>query len=297
MSTEKEKLTLSQALILIFLSTVVVSGSATLVWLYFIRVQEQRSNDPAYEITEIEQRSRSSISLPSAYLAEIMNLSVDKSSNLYRFDTRLARQELKKSPYIKAARVWKLEPGRVFVDYIPREPLAFLIDYQDVLMDRSGVLMPQFPCYGPLLLPEIRLGLSGFSKENGGKWNQAIENSRLDLAFDILDLCKRIFPSSRIQRIDVAQAEAKSYGERQVIVMIDEEFLVSEEKTLVMPRTLRLNVRSYYQELHDYLVLSQHLKELELKKAEASSERFYIADELVIDLRIPQLAYIEKIRS
>lgn len=251
---------LSRALIWILLSTVVVSGSATLAWLYSQRLEARRINDPNYTITEILQRPSSPEGLPSNYLAEILGLSKDQPLNSYRLHPANAAKKLEIHPVIEWAQVGKLLPDTVVIDYKLREPLAIVVDWSNTAVDKHGKLFPLEPFYEKEGLPELVLGLS---KDHSPAWGKRVEGEEWGLAKEILAACEDC-----PRRIDLSNAFAPSFGKREIIVVTEE-------------RILRLNSRYWRENLRHYEALKP-----ELQKITDSTDS-------PIDLRIPKVAFVK----
>jgi len=176
------------------------------------------------------------------------------------------------SPLIKSAEVRKIPPGTIYVDYVSRVPIAFLADYANTAIDAEGVPIPFKPFFTPKKLPEIYLGLDG--GERDGLWGNVLEDQRMELALEVLHYLAISYPEEivKVQRIDVSQSNASSYGQRQVVIVFGED----AERQIV-----RLIGDNYVEALANYHELRHYL----LKSEEAPK---------IIDLRIPQLAFYVK---
>lgn len=266
-------------------------------WLYYLHIRHKRTTDLSYNIVAIVQTGPVKEGLNFIYLSELLDLSVDRPRNLYQFNTSEARRRLLASPLIKTAEVKKILPGTVYVDYTVRQPVAFLADYQNAAIDEEGYLFPFQPFFTPKKLPEFYLGLS----EGEVDWGQRLEGRSLSLAFDVYHLLKDAYhlPISQIKKIDVAKAFVTSLGERQIVVTVEDTQEVEKggSSFLVMQmRLLRLNSHSYQEALKNYAVLRDYLIEEERKSLETSTPSQAVTQRppMVIDLRIPKLAFFQK---
>lgn len=257
------------AIFWICISTLLFSGSFISIFIYTEYQRSQRLNDPAYNIFAIVQSTSDNETLKTAFLVELLDLSVSHPTNIYQFNSKKAELTLCTCPLIQSARVKKIHPGIIAIDYSLRKPIAILADYSNTLIDAEGIPFPLKPFFTPKKLTKIYLGI-----ENEGPfgWGAAIQDVRFQLAREILQAVSVLGRSlhTRISHIDVSKAFAPSYGERQIILI--------EEQELPLPsrRILRLSTESYRQNLADYINLR---KVLALQSA-------------VVDLRIPQLAYL-----
>jgi hypothetical protein len=262
----------------------------------------QRSDD-RYNIASIVQTGPEKEALKTVYLAELLGLSTDSPKNLYALDLNEAAKALLSSPLIRSAKVKRLPPNTLYVEYEARRPLCWLADYKNVAIDREGYLFPSAPFFTPKEMPEIYLGLPPFGDpadsfgRSGGRWRSQIKNRYLDLGFDLL----KTFEGSpwkkglRIQRIDVSNAFAPSLGAREIVLFTEEEiFFRKEEKelTFLFPKILRLGTTDYAQQLQNFFALRKTMVEDYRKQLASLDEGARFAPRIV-DLRVPQLAFVE----
>lgn len=307
-----DKLPIRKALYWILFSTLLISGTAGFGIFYYQHIRSLRAQDSKYNIVAIVQTTTSKQLLKTAYFTELLNLSVDRPGNLYRFSAKEATRKLLDSPLIKSAQVKKIKPGMLHIDYLPREPIAFLIDYTNTAIDDEAYPFPFHPFFTPKRLPEIYLGLSTINSEeqtlvewNG--WGIPIAGIRIKLALTILNEIAVIKHQTRthanwhVQRIDVSNAYAPSYGHRQIVLVI-EEYLDREIKgqptLFIFPRILRLNTANYKASLENYFAMRekfQNIQESKLTKVPQANETAVLrAPTTIVDLRLTQLAYIEE---
>jgi POTRA domain, FtsQ-type len=295
---------LHTALTWIFLSVLAISGSSYLALLYYKHLRELCTRDDKYRIVAIVQTTPNKESLKTTYLAELLDLSIDHPTNLYRFHSKEAKAKLLSSPIIKEATVKKILPGTVYVDYTLREPIAFLGDYTNVVVDAEGYVFPFKPFFTPKKLPEIYLGETlaeqvegDSSEEKKWHWEIPLKGKKIELALSLLDFitttcCDDV---SYLCRIDVSHAYALSYGQRQIVVIMEDRMARDEGDRSVFysyPRILRLNTENYVQQLANYLVLREYLREQEAKKPMDTTSSNIKVNAMIIDLRVPQLAFI-----
>ena len=282
-SSKSLRIPLSKALIWIFLSTVLITGSATLGWLYYLHLLKMRSDDDTYHIVSIVQTGPEREALKTVYLAELMNLSVDRPTNLYAFDPKDAQEQLLASPLIKEVRVKRIHPETVYVDYTTRRPQAFLADYENVLIDEEGYLFPCKPFLTPKKLPELYLGLGDFEEK---QWQKPLEGKQYQLAKNILQELLPTLPKEIIVRkIDASNAYATSCGRREIVLILDDQVENSNDATSFsrQERILRLETKNYQKAIANYLVLREYLRD---------HQNFINNNPLVIDFRLPKLAFI-----
>jgi len=295
-----ERLSLGRAILWIVMSTLLISGSTTLGILYIQHIKALRTQDDTYRVIAIIQSSPEKETLQTVYLTELLNLSVDRPMNLYRFDAKEAVQKLLASPLIKQAAVKKIKPGMLFIDYTMRKPIAYLGDYQNAAVDIEGVVFPFKPFFTPKTLPEIYLGLNQLSLEEPFEeitWGSTITDKRFELALTLYRyLIEEGYGATAvIHQIDVSKAHEPSYGKRQIVLVMEDQLekeFNGQSYFFSFPRLIRLNPENYVQGLIQCRTLLNYLQEQELSASFDANTQFVKAKPKVIDLRIPQLAYI-----
>jgi hypothetical protein len=293
----KEKIPLNQALFWILLSTLLVSGTAAIGLLYYQYIKEIHGSDDAYRIVAIVQTVPENEGLKTVYLAELLDLSLDKPLNLYRFNTKEASRKLLSSPLIKEARVKKIRPGTIYVDYVLRNPIAFLADYSNTVIDGERYLFPYKPFFTPKRLPEIYLGVSLTDSSKESLWGAPVEGEYVELALSLLNYLQKKFghEACQVKRIDVSKAYASSCGQREIILMLEdqvEQTVKGKTTRYLFPRILRLNTESYLQGLANYAVLQKHLLKQELSTLPANDKVLVKQSVKILDLRLSQLAFV-----
>lgn len=247
---------LKQAFLRIFIVTLVVSGIPWIAFISYSYLILSRENDPKYEIVAIVETTLNQESLKNAFLAELLDLSVDQPTNLYSFSLSNAKKKLLNFPCIKEASVKRIPPGIVSIDYTLRKPVALLGDYTNTAIDKEFYPFPFSPFYSPKKLPIIRLGLDQV------KWGEKIINPKLKLAFQVLESLEKEEPF----QIDVSLVDATSLGDQKIIV----QFIGHD--VLLDPLSI-----------HDGLVRYKKWRKMSHEDKE-----------LMIDLRLPHLGFITK---
>ena len=275
---QAEKIPLRRALIYIALITCLISGTFGMGILYYFHLKQLRKHDEAYHVVAIVQTGPHKETLRTVYLAELLGLSIDQPTNLYQLNLKNAKQKLLASPLIKSAEITKLKPGTLVVEYLPRVPVAFLGDFTNTALDEEGYLIPFKPFFSPKKLPEVFLGNIG----DEIIWGKPIEGKRGELAMKLFmffsALCKD--ESLILKTIDVTKAETLSFGQREIIL----EFEDSGNTWI-----LRCSLENYEREANRYIALRDYLRSLENFPGDKNP---FVR---VIDLRIPQLAFIKNL--
>jgi hypothetical protein len=282
------KMPLSRALLWILVSTLFISGSAFMGWLYFLHLKERRIHDEQYHIVAIIQSTPLADALKTVYLAEILDLSLDRPINLYQFNTSEAVQILLRHPLIKSATIKKILPGTLYIDYQMRVPVAYVGDLSNTAIDEEGYLLPFRPFFTPKRLPTLYLGL----EKKECQWGNCLKNlPSLTLAFGLLEQFKELKEEKyNLKQVDVMQALADSYGQRQVILMVEE--CVQEDNSSAKRQIyLRLSSDHTEQDLTNFRTLMNvefEKKDVLFAKANAQDHH-----PIIIDFRIPHLAFIK----
>jgi hypothetical protein len=270
------------------------------------RWQEKRLQDPHNQVVAIVQTGPEKEALKTAYLAELLELSADQPTSLYAIHAKEAEKKLLACPLIAKAKVQRVSPGTLYIDYTIRKPIAQILDYQNIGIDRDGYLFPLSPFYSPKNLPEVYLGLPPFgsmadaSGRSGGLWQSPLKDKYFSLAIDLLHILADApwRENLRIKRIDVSNAFAKSAGQREIVLMLDDELTVRDaahETVCVFPKILRLPAKNYAQQLGNFLSLRKSMHEdyrRQIAQAHYSQPSMTFASR-IIDLRIPQTAYVQ----
>ncbi|MCC6127818.1 MAG: hypothetical protein IT584_01275 [Chlamydiae bacterium] len=263
----------------------------------------KRMTSEEYQIVSILQTGVEKEVLKTAYLAEILGLSVDAPLQLYALDLKKASAKLLSSPLISSVKMKRIPPGTLYIDYTVRKPFALLADYSNTAIDREGFLFPVAPFFSPKQLPEIYLGLPSFGAatdamgRKGGRYLEPLKGRFISLALEVLQFLQENHQTEgmRIERIDVSNAFAPSLGQREIVLKVEDELAFqSSAKELVcfFPKLLRLAPKDYRTQLNHFFslrrsMLDDYKRQLSLLR---EGGRFAVR---IIDLRIPQLAFID----
>ncbi|MDF2548970.1 MAG: ftsQ [Chlamydiales bacterium] len=279
----KPKMPLGQSLLFIFLSTLLISGSAHLAWSYYLYLQKERSQDSKYAVQYIVQDCRRGEALNTLYLAELLQLSQDEPTNLYALKAESAVRKLLKSPLIKQAKVRKIYPNALYIEYAARSPIAFLGDLENTALDEEGFIFPLIPFFSPKRLPQIFLGLKTVPPLDN---SISVRGPALNLAYDLLHELSLIgIAPFKIKVIDVSKAFADELAAQEVVICFDEAL----ENRETAQHFMRLSPNSYLQQLAHFKALREKL--LQGKTAQGIAP----GQPLLIDLRFKQTAFLKNI--
>jgi hypothetical protein len=280
-----DELTLNRSLVWILVSMLLISGSAFMGWHYYLHVREMRFKDHQFDIVAIVQRTPHSESLKTAYLAELLGLSFDRPKNLYQVNTKEAERLLLNCPVVKKAAVQKIFPGTLCIHYRMYHPAAYLADLSNTAVDREGAIFPFRPFFSPKRLPTFFLGLDG---ENV-RWGENLsEKEKVQWAFDILHQFSSFPPNHLfVKKIDLSQIDVNSYGQRQIVVTLEE--LSSDWIEASSPKReifLRLNPNYYKQNIANFRALYEAARD-------QRQPMHWEGKSIVVDFRIAHLALVK----
>ena len=283
--------TMKQALICLIGSTLLTLAISLTGFGYWKKQRREKLQSDEYRITAIIQTGPEKEALKTAYLAELLGLSSDQPTQLYALSTKRAEESLCASPLIASAKVKRMPPTTLYIDYEVRRPIAWLADFKNTAIDAEGHLFPVAPFLSPKRLPEIYLGISSMEG-----WK--VEGPAFDLAFQILQFLETApwTEGLRIQRIDVSNAFASSLGTREVVLQTEEEVTVRKKNGEIVcyfPKLLRLAPKDYGQQLNNFFSLRRAMMDDYNRQLAVVQTGGRFAPR-IIDLRIPQLAFVEK---
>lgn len=304
MHKEPKTVSKKQAFFFLFFSTLIISGIPTLCYQSITHFLKERKKSPKYFIEKIVQTGPTKKALPTKYLAEWLDLSIDDPVNLYAVSVEEKQKALEKSPLIEKASLKKFPPNTLYVDYTVRKPIAKVADFENMAMDKKGYLFPFYPYFPAKNLPEIYFGIESFSQSPSKKkrvfWNEAMSFPEAKMAQKILTLIEEQPLPFSIKKIDLSRAFLERLGKREVIFQIEERVPIQKGnkgyKWGIFPKILRLSPKNIHKQLGNFLVLrekmlidyQEQLKNLSLPNKEQ------VFSQQIIDFRIDELAFIQE---
>jgi hypothetical protein len=296
------RLPLSYAIGWIIVSTLLCSGGSFAYLKQYLKKKYQKAFSYDNQIHSIIQTGPQKEALKTEYLAEILQISQDVPTSVVFFNEEVAKQRLLSSPLIAQADVKILKPAALYIDYTIRQPVAWVEDYENVVMDKAGYPFPFYPFLSPKNLPYIYFGLSSFGQRSTDsdkpvvRWKEAMTGTYVNLAFSLLQLIHEV-KLSNVVRIDLSHAFASSCGKREIVLTVDHVIVQWQnglEQQIVFPHLLRLGTKNYREQLINYLNLKEELIEQEKKSAILQiNQPFLRLKEKAIDLRLSKLAFVQ----
>ncbi len=266
------KISLRLAFTYIGLSILIFCGIPFL----YVRAGEKRQqmshNSAAYEIQYLAQTGPVKEALKTAHLEELLQLSSDNPHNLFAYSLTDGENLLMQSVLFEKVKLIREPENTLLVDYVARDPVAYLSDYLNLVIDNNGVVFPLLPYYTPKVLPKVYLGIQIEPFESG-----QLEDSKWDVAKEILRFFQSIKNKDlKLEKIDTSLIRAQSLGKREIIVVVHETFGEKQYQHF-----LRLNSDDYIQGIEHYLTL----------------KKLSLSQDLVIDLRLLPDAYLTPIEE
>ena len=297
------RLPLSYAIGWIIVSTLLCTGGSFAYLKQYLKKKYQKAFSYDNQIHSIIQTGPQKEALKTEYLAEILQISRDVPTSVVFFNEEVAKQRLLSSPLINQADVKVLKPAALYIDYTIRQPVAWVEDYENVVMDKAGYPFPFYPFLSPKNLPYIYFGLSSFGKRSTDsdkpvvRWKEAMTGAYVNLAFSLLQLIHEL-GLSHVVRIDLSQAFASSCGKREIVLTVDNVIVQWQnglEQQIVFPHLLRLGTKNYKEQLINYLNLKEELieQEKQVLLQHSINQPFLRLKEKVIDLRLSKLAFVQ----
>ncbi len=288
-------------------SALLISGAAQLGLKHVLKHKLQSQRKAPHVIQALVQTGPQREALKTEFLAELLEISADFPPHVATFNLKEAERKLRACPLIAEAQVKLLKPSTLYIDYTIRQPVAWVGDYDNVVIDKAGYLFPFRPFFSPKNLPEIYIGLGPFGTQADeadkpvAEWNQPLSGKHAELALTLLNLLNEPLVQElfTVKRIDVSKAFSESYGTREIILIAEDLIPMSsngKEIQYLFPKILRLSTKNYASELGNYLKLRQQLIENQRTSIKPSPEDHGIVrqKETIIDFRIPNLAFIDE---
>lgn len=268
-----DKLSFQKAIFCILLSIVLISGVPTAFIIHKKTRLKSLKKNPKYLITQIIQRSSIKEGLKTAHLAQLLSLSANQPQNIFTFDTARAVELLMGTGIFKKVVVRINLPNSIVIDYELRQPIAYLADYTNTVVDIEGHIFPLSPYHTPKFLPKIYLG-SKFSPFIYGK----INDPKMDLALKIYNFYVSLGVNQKLilDQIDVSCLNAKSLGKKEIVLSLKEV-----SSNCIYDKLLRFSASNFEEQFLSFL----NLDAMNLPKS------------LVCDLRMYPNAYISPIAN
>jgi hypothetical protein len=160
-----------------------------------------------------------------------LDISAETSRSLFALNPDAAQKRLLGCPAVAKARVWRLLPGTIGVEYALRPPVATIAGLKNVGVDRYGTLFFLFPFYAPKRLPAIVVPIQ--SVKTLSEAQRAIRLAKeTPIALGLLERIQEVVGPRHIvvDSIDVVHLREHNVFRREVVVVFSP--LLAKDKHL-----------------------------------------------------------------
>lgn len=157
--------------------------------------------------------------LPIGVLTELLKLDTTSKVSLFAFQPQEAKDMLIACPAFASAKVWRLLPGTLGIEYALRTPVATIAGLKNIGIDASAVAFFLFPYYAPKKLPAIVIPTGSLlTLADVQRRVRRIKETAI-----ALKLLERITPIAHqyhlaVDLVDVTHFHQQSFFRREVIV-------------------------------------------------------------------------------
>lgn len=193
--------------------------------------QHHRQSDARFVLKRLASRSTTPDRLPLGVLTELLDLNSETESSLFAIHPDTARQRLLACPAVANARVWRLLPHTLGVEYALRPPVATIAGLKNVGVDRYGTLFFLFPFYAPKHLPSLVLPIQ--SVKSLSEAQRAVYLAKeTPIALRLLERLQQVVGPRHIivESIDLVHLKEHNVFRREVVVVFSS--LLAKEKHL-----------------------------------------------------------------
>ncbi len=215
-------------------------------WYWHQRQHERRLQDERFLLRRIAARSTTQDRLPLGVLTEMLNLDRDTKASIFELHPKEVRTKLLSCNACTRAKVWRLLPETLGIEYTLRTPVATIAGLKNVGVDALGVPFFLFPYYAPKKLPALVVplerysSLSDLSRRLRGIKETAIALRLLELIIPMAD-----HHNLAVDVLDISRLRQQNVFRREVIIAF------SSPRT----RDCRLYIRIHFKELLERISL------------------------------------------
>lgn len=195
------------------------------------RQQQRRQGDERFVLKRLASRSTTPDRLPLGVLSELLDVNANTASSVFAIQPDTACQRLLSCPAVARARVWRLLPGTLGIEYALRPPVATIAGCKNVAIDRCGTAFFLFPFYAPKHLPVLALPMQ--PTKTLAETQRAIRLSKeAPIALKLLERVQQVVSPRHIvvESIDVVHLREHSVFRREVVMVLSS--LLAKEKHL-----------------------------------------------------------------
>ena len=184
------------------------------------RQQELLKKDSRFVVKRVAARPVTQDRLPIAVLAELMKLDVASPASLFAIRPKEMGQRLLHCPAVARAKVWRLLPGTIGVEYALRTPVATIAGVKNVGVDERATAFFLFPFYVPKKLPSIVLPLGEVSTFNDVQrklWGMKETAIAIKLLERVSEMAREHHMA--VDVVDVSRLRQRSVFRREVVLV------------------------------------------------------------------------------
>jgi len=259
---DQGKLSAGKAALWVLSSLVVVAALFFGARFSYCYLHTKWIEDDRYKIVACIGKGRTLDTVQPIFLEELMGLSQDEPTALYAFNTKQAAKKILACPAFRKAKVSRLKPGVVVVDYELRRPIAEIADFENRAIDKSRTIFPLAPFIAPKRLPKLYLGSLDSNRVESGVKTMTLFNERLPSQYhlEFLDMSMSCAAGA------LPEIVARIEGQRRFLVRLSPKRIEEDLSNFVaLLPTLESLVQST-----DLEIIDLRIAQLALVKAEGS---------------------------
>ncbi len=237
---EEGRIGLFEALTKIIVISCCLWGAFFGAWYWHHRQQEVRKNDQRFLLKRIAARSITQDRLPIGVLTELLKLDRESQISLFALQPQEASKTLLSCPAVEKAKVWRLLPGTLGIEYALRTPVATIAGLKNVGIDATATAFFLFPYFAPKRLPAIVIPIGNLSSlQDVQRRVRRIKETGI-----AIKLLEYITPTAHqhhlaVDLVDVTCFHQQSFFRREVIVAFT-SLLSKEERLYVRIQSKKL---------------------------------------------------------
>lgn len=187
----------------------------------FQKMQNQRRiHDEKLTLKKIAARSRTVDKVPLYWLASCC--SVTRGDPLFSIDPQVVKERILSCKSFSDAKVWRLLPSTLGIEYTLRNPVGFLAGFRNVCFDEKGVLFFLIPYFSPKKLPKVVLPLERSEQGSLDELQRKVDACReKDIAIQLIPIISSVASSYKmaVETIDLSLKNHPNIFRREIILV------------------------------------------------------------------------------
>jgi hypothetical protein len=204
---------------------------------------KRREQDERLTLKRLAARSTTVDKVPLSLLSSI--LEIQEGLPLFSLQPATLRDRIKACPAFSQARVWRLLPTTLGIEYTLRTPLASLGGVRNVVFDKTGTLFFLLPYFAPKKLPSVVFDLPRLPSLEEMQKEMTL-SKEMTLAIHMLPALSSFADKHKLflEKIDLSKRNHPNIFRREIIITFSPQLTKGGE----------------------YLYLRCHARSLSLKK-------------------------------